>query len=642
VIRRHVSPMLLALLVLCLLGGALAACAGAEGLADDGGAEWRLEQPAPPPPPTGVEPAGIPIGLGHIGDIEFFSPNRGALITAGNGSTVPAGVWLYNGDCEGQAQSATCAPGWHELSTECGATDGRIAWAGPDEFWTISDGRPGQAANSKGELPPLVDDTLCHFALKPSGTEFEVVASYASLAFQSTSYQPMNAAACISPEDCWFGGEALPEPAIGSFQLHWNGSTVVAEPYLPEGHAIEDMRAFDGGIFESVRLSSSDRVIKHSLELPALHLIGGEGIVEPLLGLPLYGPGESPYALDYLRLGANESALWAAAGSEPKPPEKSAPAGVTVLRYSRLQYSHEAHAYREEEAPEWRQIVGPEATSGTEEFPEQVVSSIAAEPTTDSAWIALVPQEEAGAPSPLGRARLARVSADGTISDELELPVAKGAIERISCPAVHDCWAATTGGWLLHLSTQEELEHPDANTEPAFADSYLITERPHDEGVPQETSDTLPIDSSGLEEGPPPQANAPIKALAPNIFATVAVPLLSNVHTRLIHRTTLELSFHLAVKATVRLLAKRHKSLVASTPTRTLGAGNRSLELHLNPHRWPTKLELHTHALAPLPTRSTREAGTNTVSTSLVTPNTLGSSGPGLGLGATWGLEFSR
>jgi len=621
VIRQRIGPVLLALLVLCLLGSAFASGAGAAGLADDSGAEWRLEQPAPPPPPTGVEAAGVPVGLGRIGDIEFFSPNRGALITAGNGSTVSAGVWLYNGG------------GWHELANKCGATDGRIAWAGPDEFWTVSDGRPGQAANSKGEQPPLEDDTLCHFALSPNGQELEVKASYASLAFQSTSYQPMHAAACLTSEDCWFGGDALGEPAIGSFQLHWNGHTVAAEPYLPEGHAVEGMTAFDGDIYESVRLSSSDRAIKRSLELPALHLIDGEGLVEPIVGLPLYGPGESPYGLDYLRLSASEDALWAAAGSEPKPPEKSAPAGVTVLRYSQRQYSREAHAYEEEATPTWQQVIGPEpdATSGLEEFPEEVVGSIAAEPATDSAWISLVPQEEAGEPSPLAHADLARVSADGSVSDKLELPVAKGPVEHIACPAVHDCWATTVGGWLLHLSTEEELEHPALNTELAFSGGYLITERPLDEGVPQETPDTLPVDDSGLEEGQPPQSNAPIKALAPNIFASVAVPLLSNIHTKLIHRTTLVLSFHLAVKATVRLLAKRHASVVASTPTRTLGAGNRSLQLHLNLHRWPTKLELHTHALAPLPTRSTREAGTNTVSTSLAFPNALGPLGLGLG-----------
>jgi len=101
------------------------------------------------------------------------------------------------------------------------------------------------------------------------------------------------------------------------------------------------------------------------------------------------------------------------------------------------------------------------------------------------------------------------------------------------------------------------------------------------------------------------------------------------VHTRLVHGTTLELSFHLAVKARIRLIAKRHARVVASTATRTLRAGKRSLQLLLNVHRWPTKLELQTHALAPLPTASTRGAGVETVSTSLAFPKALGLSGWG-------------
>ena len=98
------------------------------------------------------------------------------------------------------------------------------------------------------------------------------------------------------------------------------------------------------------------------------------------------------------------------------------------------------------------------------------------------------------------------------------------------------------------------------------------------------------------------------------------------MHSRLLHGSTLELRFHLAVKARVRLLAKRRKQLVASTPIRTLAAGNRKLLLRLNPHEWPTKLSLQTHALAPLPTSTVKEAaggpehsgaGSNTVSTGL-------------------------
>ena len=76
----------------------------------------------------------------------------------------------------------------------------------------------------------------------------------------------------------------------------------------------------------------------------------------------------------------------------------------------------------------------------------------------------------------------------------------------------------------------------------------------------------------------------------------------------------------------MRLLAERHKQLVASTPTHTLAAGERKLLLRLNPHEWPTKLSLQTHPLAPLPTTTVKEAvggpehggaGSTTVTTGL-------------------------
>lgn len=93
---------------------------------------------------------------------------------------------------------------------------------------------------------------------------------------------------------------------------------------------------------------------------------------------------------------------------------------------------------------------------------------------------------------------------------------------------------------------------------------------------------------------------------------------MSNIHSRFVHGTTLELDFHLAVKARVRLVAKRHRTVIASTPMRTLKAGNRKLLLRLDRKRWPTKLDLQTHALAKLPTESTRGSGTDTVGTGLL------------------------
>lgn len=151
-------------------------------------ASWRLEQPAPPPPPPGVQPAPGVVALGTIGDIEFWEPpgsppqaSRGLLITNGNGDAVGPGVWAYDG------------AGWHEIATVCGATNGRIAWGGPADFWTVSDGRTGQV-EINGKRPPLEDNSLCHFS------DGSVVASYAHLAFETDSYEAMSGAACLPPQ----------------------------------------------------------------------------------------------------------------------------------------------------------------------------------------------------------------------------------------------------------------------------------------------------------------------------------------------------------------------------------------------------------------------------------------------------------
>jgi hypothetical protein len=561
-----------------------------------------------------VQGSSIPIGLGAIGDVQFWTPNRGLLITAGNGSTIPPGLWTYNG------------AEWHELATVCGATDGRIAWAGPDEFWTISDGRPGQADEANGATPPLEDDTLCHFAVPAGAAGLQVVTSYASPAFQSISYQPMHAAGCMSPSDCWFAGDPLPEPQVGAFQLHWNGSSLSAEPN-PQGHAVEDMSLFGGRLYESLRLSREDKLTnpespEHPPVLRRINPAGVQPTFVPLSpGVPEYAPEELPEALDFLRLGADGEALWGAAG----PASKSASAEVTVLRFS---------------GGAWSQVLGPAEPPRADPLAEDVVNSIAAEPGSESAWVALDSQSDASSPSPIAPAIVARISADGTVSDEQTLPSReeaeagigpKGAAKKIACPAPHDCWMVTTQGWLFHLAPASEQRLPE-DTDPAF--QGLITNRPPDEGLPQVAPDAPPVDDSGLPEGPPAPAGSPLEEPAPAKSTTTA-PLLSHVHTRLVHDDTLELSFHLAAKARVRLLAQRRKRIVASTPTRILAAGNRRLLLRLDPRRWPTKLNLQTHALAPLPTISGGSSGSpgtgpNAVATSLAFPNAVvgGRTGP--------------
>jgi hypothetical protein len=588
-----------------LLACALAACAVGVGVAGADAARaqstWRLEQPDPPPAAPDVPEAPAPVGLGRIGDIEFEAPDRGVLITAGNPPTIPAGVWAYNGR------------DWHELANVCGGTEGRIAWAGPEEFWTISDARPGQA-DVDGKAPPREDDTLCRFA------EGKVVESFAAPAYEADSYQPMQAAACLSAEDCWFAGDRLPaeSPEIGAFQLHWNGSTLTEAPYLGEGHAIEDMRAFKGRLYASVKLLPSDPVQRVLAIPPALHVFDPEAAPgfmpeEALNGEELYAEAERPTALGFLRLSAGAGGLWAATGEEVEnaeilgePPKPTEHQQVTVLRYTPLA------------GGEWTQLLGPRTpTSGEALFPGQTVETIAAEPGAgeEQAWLGLQTLEEAQAtfrrrPLSSTPATVAHISADGAVSAPEILPNEegvgpKGAAYKLTCPAAGDCWLATTEGWLFHLAPEGERTLPE-DTDPNFAG--LITERPLDRGLPQTPPDSLPPEDSG-QLGEAPIAPRPTVTKGQEELR-VPVALVSGIHTRLVHGTTLELRLRLAVKARIQLVAKRKHRVVAKTATYTFKAGEHKLLLTLNRKRWPTELHLVEHALAPLPTVSAA-AGTS-------------------------------
>jgi hypothetical protein len=353
-------------------------------------------------------------------------------------------------------------------------------------------------------------------------------------------------------------------------------------------------------------------------------------------------------ALGFLRLSAADGALWAAAGKSSEsvePPQRDGQ--VTVAR---------------DVAGSWTQLIGPqhpldrvlpEAQREEEdqllegEARAAVVSAIAAEPGTGDAWLALAPPNQLG----LVRAVLLHLSAEGAVLGETTLPSAseeaegigpKGAAAKLACPAANDCWLATTEGWLFHLAPAGERRLP-RDEDPNFAS--LITYRPRDLGLPQLPPDAPPPDDSGLVEEPPDYGGTFAETKAPPIETKVTAPLLTDLHSRVIHKTTLELRFHLAVEARVRLLAKRHKKLVASTPMRTLTAGARKLLLRLNPREWPTKLSLQTHPLAPLPTTTVKEAvggpehgsaGPSTETTGLIslpqTPSFTGSPFAGLGL----------
>ena len=143
--------------------------------------------------------------LGEPGDLSFWAPNRGLLTVDGN-DTIPRGIFSWNGQS------------WHQLATVCGGPGdtARIAWAGPDEFWVVSEPSLPRAGSGLA---------LCHFK------DGQVVGSFSTPVEASDPFRQMLSAACNGPDDCWFGGvgsqDALGE-RVGAFHLHWNGTALKA------------------------------------------------------------------------------------------------------------------------------------------------------------------------------------------------------------------------------------------------------------------------------------------------------------------------------------------------------------------------------------------------------------------------------
>ena len=350
-----------------------------------------------------------------------------------------------------------------------------------------------------------------------------------------------------------------------------------------------------------------------------LHLINPPGSIpafepedEAGAGLPFYEEEELPQDLDYFHLSAADGVLWAAAG-----PLHSG-GQLTV-------------AVREEGG--WRLLIGPPSRGGHQlehilapedraeeetligSSPSQAkVTAVAAEPGDGSVWIGLEHAESQD------QAVLLHLNAQGEELSAQVLPTAQeraegvgddGAVARLACPQPGDCWMATSKGWLYHLAPASERTLR-RNGDPAF--EHLISYRPPDQGLPQVPQDAPPADISGFHE----QGIAEIGSIAEAKGAPesmVTLPLLSHVHSKLLKGSKLQLSFHLSVKARVKLIAQRKKAVVAATATHTFAAGNRLLLLQLNPHRWPTKLNLKTKPLQPLRRVSSVTGEGSTVST---------------------------
>jgi hypothetical protein len=610
-----------------LLAGLLAitAMAMASVAHADGAASWRFAPAQAPPAPAGTPAAPYALPVGEVGELSFWAPNRGLLITGGTedpwGGSVSPGLYAYDG------------VDWHQLSTVCGGGSGRIAWAGPDDFWTIADQRGGQllsAPQSAGELKSI---SLCHFL------DGAVVGSYAMPLQQAGSYLAMDAAACLAPSDCWFGGQ---DGAGGAFHLHWDGSSVTVV-YEPAGFPVSDMVAFEGSIYQSVQIqgfeaSPSNPALIHTIAPAGSSTTFNDVFMFAGRPLPEYGRGVAPAALQGLSLGTDGSPLgegatqlWGAAnpvlGSAL--PRGANAGALTVLRYAGGSWSQIVpNTHGESPLPSTVELSGTASTQVTGGPSERGASgAIAPEPGSESAWVSLFNTERRT------DAELALLNADGTLAgppEELpgpQDPVGfRGVAGPITCPAQHDCWMATNAGrdpvtgdqsvpgWLFHL-TDGTVQTP--NADPLFDGSDgVISYRPPDSGVPVIYPDVPPIDNSLANQQPPAAPSAPpagaAAATAPKVKSK---PLVEHIKSVFLHHRVLVISFTLTARAHVQLIARHKRQVVAKTANKSLRSGRHELSLSLNPAHWPTGLQFKATPVGATAPSGGPGPTTNTIST---------------------------
>ncbi|HVQ59807.1 MAG TPA: hypothetical protein VMS60_12950 [Solirubrobacterales bacterium] len=507
---------------------------------------WRLEQP---PPPQGA-PFNVP--LGAPGDLSFWAPNRGLLTVEGN-STIPRGIYSWNGRS------------WHQLATVCGGSGdtARIAWAGPDEFWVVSVPSLPRAGSGLA---------LCRFK---GG---QVVGSFSTRVDAADPFRAMDSATCNGPNDCWFGGigsqDALGE-RVGAFHLHWNG-TDLQSVYGPQGRGVTDMEWHAGGLFESTVVGRARENRTDPVELATqenvprlLHRIAGIAFTnDAWLPAPLGGVPDD--GTELLALDSDGTDLWAVGGGSASGP--SAPEGSTVPR-----------------PPLAARLVGgafQELTlSGAEFGPTERFGDVAAIPGSEDAIATVVPFADRRSAN--SKATVARIEPDGTTTTT-RLPASgagRGSAARVACPAPEECWLATWGGWLFHLTDGTQLPE---DTDAAFAGT--IDFRPN-EAAEQFVPDALPVDDSNLFAPAPIEDAKPVKGKTKR-----QPPLLKAIRSEL-DGLTLNVSFTVTRPAKVALIAKRGGAIVARTPKRRFGRGRHTLSLRLSRERYPTKLSFETKEL---------------------------------------------
>lgn len=527
-----------------LLACTLLALAALAPQAAQAASTWRLEQPAPPPG------ARFKVPLGAPGDLDFYAPNRGLLSVEGNGA-IPRGLFFYDG------------VEWRQLSTVCGGTGdtSRIAWAGPDEFWVVTEPSRPRAGAGLG---------LCRFK---GGA---VVASYSTADSAPDPYRQMVSAACNGPDDCWFGGVGSQDATgqrVGAFHLRWDG-TDLRTVYDPQGRGVSDLE-WVGDRFLSTRFvgrRAGDRTTPVDLATPEpfgpriLRNIRPAGFGnEPFVfvGDPAL-PSESTELLAADSDGEDTWAVGGGAASGPAAPQDGQvarpPAAIRAFGGG------------------WQELaLDPAPFAADESFVD-----VAAMPGSGDALAASTPFAERRQTTV--KARVVTLRPDGS-SELVRLPASgsgRGAAARVACPAPGDCWMVTVAGWLFHYTDGRVYER---TTDPAFA--KRIDARPN-EAAEQFVPDAPPVDDSQLFAPPPAEAVQPVAPAEPVVVKRK--PLLQRVRSRITKKLVLVVSFRLTRRARIGLVATRKGRIVGRVKVRRLAPGARALRLKVTRKRYPTGL----------------------------------------------------
>jgi hypothetical protein len=528
-------------------------------------ATWRLEQPAPP--------AGTPykIPLGTPDDMEFYAPNEGLLSVEGN-AVVATGLLFWNGRT------------WHQLSTVCGGSGeaSRIAWAGPEEFWVITE--PSEPRVGSGLA-------LCHFK------DGVVVGSYSTALQSPDPFRPLDAAACNGPNDCWFAGIGSEDPAgqhIGAFHLHWDGTNLTSS-YQPQGRGVSGLAYFGGTFYESTLVGTQAGNTTDPVALATPEPFGPV-LVHELAGgtfadanfLPFPYPGTPREGVELLSAKADATDLWLSGGgaaSGPAAPHDGSVASPPVAVHYNAPFF--------QQAPIETSLFGDEGR----------FVDISPVPGTSTAWVADQALSERN--SATARAKVALIGADGSATPQT-LPASgagRGSAQLVAATGPEEAWMATSAGWLFHYTNGTVLPE---DGDPSWAST--ITARPN-ESVEQFVADTPPPDDSQLFAPPPVQ----VETKASGESVPLVIPALLKHIKVSRHALTVTISFELTRLADVQLVARLHGKVVARTHRERLKPGMRKLELRFTRRRWPDALGFKTQELTkPKPVPATASEGTVT------------------------------